>query len=61
MRFDVREPKRKVTNAEFNRWFNSGRKIKQRPDKACALRSKYTTLRHVLHKAALYGQHRGGV
>lgn len=60
MRFDIREPKRRVTKTEFDRWFNGGRRIKSMPDKACALRSRHIKFERVLHKCALYGQNRGG-
>lgn len=59
MRFDVREPKRKVTNAAFDRWFNGGRKIKSMPDKICRLR-KHIKFERIVYKSALYGPHRGG-
>ena len=59
MRFDIREPKRRVTKTDFDRWFNGGRRIKSMPDKLCRLR-KHVKFERIVHKCALYGPHRGG-
>lgn len=58
MRLDIRGPKRRVTKTEFDRWFNGGRTIISKPDKACRLR-RHIKFERILHKNALYGRDRG--
>jgi len=61
MRIDARKFRgSRYTRVQFDRWFNGGRKLKSKPDKACTLRSRYVKFEHVLHKCALYGPNRGG-
>ena len=59
MRLQPRLKRRLWTNTEFDRWYNGGRRIKRKNDKACALRSRYITFARVQHRFELYGPNRG--